>query len=72
MQLKDEYLPARTVLWAAGVKGSDVKKSLGAPLHKSGRVRANPDLTVPGHANVFVSPAPLAAERRKEPRPTAP
>lgn len=47
-------LPARTVLWAAGVAGSPLGASLGAPLDRAGRVKVQPDLTIPWHTEVFV------------------
>jgi NADH dehydrogenase len=50
----DERLPARTVLWAAGVAASPLAASLGVPLDEAGRVRVQPDLSVPGHPNAFV------------------
>jgi NADH:ubiquinone reductase (H+-translocating) len=43
-----------TVLWAAGVAASPLGAALGGPVDRVGRVRINPDLTVPGSANVFV------------------
>ena len=49
-----ETLDASTVLWAAGVAASPLGASLGVPLDRAGRVLINPDLTVPGHRNVFV------------------
>ena len=48
-------LPARTVLWAAGVAASPLGRSLGAPLDRAGRVQVLPDLSVPGHPEVFVA-----------------
>jgi len=45
---------ARTILWAAGVKGSRLAGGLGAPLDRMGRVKVRPDLTVPGRPEVFV------------------
>jgi NADH dehydrogenase len=50
----DEAIPTRTVLWAAGVAASNLGRDLGAPLDRSGRVQVNPDLSAPGHPNVFV------------------
>jgi len=50
----EERIPARTVLWAAGVRASSVAKTLGVPLDRSGRVEVRPDLTIPGHPEVFV------------------
>jgi NADH dehydrogenase len=46
---------ARTVLWAAGVAASPLGKMLRAPLDRAGRVQVQPDLTLPGHDNVFVA-----------------
>ena len=47
-------IEAETVLWAAGVAASPLGASLGVPLDRAGRVRVEPDLTIPGHGNVFV------------------
>lgn len=51
-------VPARTILWAAGVKASTMGKVLeqqaGATLDRVGRVMVEPDLSVPGHPNIFV------------------
>jgi NADH dehydrogenase len=47
-------LPAAVVLWAAGVAASDLGKKLGAPVDRAGRVLVQPDLSVPGHREVFV------------------
>lgn len=48
------HLPAAVVLWAAGVAASPLGKSLGAPVDRAGRVLVNPDLSLPGHPEVFV------------------
>jgi NADH dehydrogenase len=50
----EERIGTRTVLWAAGVQASPLAKSLGAPLDRSGRVIVQPDLSIPGHPEVFV------------------
>ena len=47
--------PARTVLWAAGVAASPLGRLLPAPLDRAGRVNVAPDLSVPGHPEVFVA-----------------
>jgi NADH dehydrogenase len=49
-----ERITARTVLWAAGVAASPLARALGVPLDRAGRVLVAPDLTVPGHGDVFV------------------
>ena len=51
----DERIRARTVLWGAGVAASPLGRSLGAPVDKAGRVKVEPDLSVPGHPEVFVA-----------------
>ena len=49
------FVPAKTVVWAAGVAASPLARSLGVELDRAGRVRVLPDLTVPGHAEIFVA-----------------
>ena len=53
--LGDEHIEARTVLWAAGVAASPLGKSLGVGTDRAGRVQVEPDLSIPGHAHVFVA-----------------
>lgn len=52
--LGEERLLAGTVVWAAGVVAAPVATTLGGPTDRAGRVRVAPDLSVPGHADVFV------------------
>jgi len=47
-------LPATVILWAAGVAASPLGKKLGVPVDRAGRVLVAPDLSIPGHAEVFV------------------
>jgi NADH dehydrogenase len=49
-----ERIAARTVLWAAGVAASPLGRELRAPVDRAGRVRVEPDLTVPGHPEIHV------------------
>ena len=49
-----EKIRARTAFWAAGNKASPVGAFLGAPLDRAGRIQVNPDLSVPGHPEIFV------------------
>ena len=49
-----ETIAAETILWTAGVAASALGASLAAPLDRAGRVRIQPDLTIPGHPEVFV------------------
>jgi NADH dehydrogenase len=48
------WIASRTVLWGAGVAASPLARSLGVELDRVGRVRVTPELTVPGHPEVFV------------------
>ncbi|HEX6147515.1 MAG TPA: NAD(P)/FAD-dependent oxidoreductase [Acidimicrobiia bacterium] len=48
-------IEAGTILWAAGVQASPLGALLGATTDRSGRVVVEPDLTVPGHPEVFVA-----------------
>src|SRR6202453_3743129 len=50
----DERIQAKTVVWTAGVAPSPAGKWLGCEVDRAGRVRIQPDLTVPGHPDVFV------------------
>lgn len=53
-----ERLPTHTVLWSAGVEASPLAKQLadatGAKLDRAGRILVGPDLTLPGHPEIFV------------------
>ncbi len=50
----DARLEAATIIWAAGNEASPLGRSLGAPVDDVGRVLVAPDLSVPGHPEVFV------------------
>jgi NADH dehydrogenase len=54
VMLGTERLDAGTVVWAAGVAASPLVATLGAPLDRAGRVIVEPDLSIPGHQEVFV------------------
>ncbi|HEY2871384.1 MAG TPA: NAD(P)/FAD-dependent oxidoreductase [Reyranella sp.] len=47
-------IAARTVIWAAGVAASSAAQWLGAEADRAGRVQVGPDLSLPGHRNIFV------------------
>ena len=51
----DDRIPAHTILWSAGVAASGLGKSLGVPLDRVGRVEVEPDLSVPGHREIFIA-----------------
>jgi NADH dehydrogenase len=46
-------LDAKTIIWAAGVRASRAAEWLGAPADRAYRVQVNPDMTIPGHSDVF-------------------
>ena len=50
----DEKIPAAVILWAAGVAASPLGRKLGVPIDRAGRVLVQPDLSIPGHSEVFV------------------
>lgn len=52
--LGSERIDASVVLWAAGVAASPLARTLGVPLDRAGRVLVRPDLTIPGHDDVYV------------------
>ncbi len=54
VQLGDDRLAARTVVWAAGVAASPLGATLEVPLDRAGRVVVRPDLSIPGHPEVAV------------------
>ena len=63
-----EKIPASVILWGAGVAASSLGKMLGVPIDKAGRVVVQPDLTVPGHPEVFVA-GDLASAKRYNGQP---
>jgi NADH dehydrogenase len=64
----DTVIEAETVLWAAGVAASPLGATLGVPGDRAGRVLVNPDLTIPGHPEVFVI-GDLASLKGEDGRP---
>jgi NADH dehydrogenase len=63
-----ERIPAAVILWGAGVSASPLGKMLGVPTDRAGRVIVEPDLTVPGHPEVFVC-GDLASAKRANGQP---
>jgi len=53
VELPDETIRAANILWGAGVAASPLTARLGAPLDRSGRVKVEPDLSLPGRPEVF-------------------
>ncbi|MGA2991925.1 MAG: NAD(P)/FAD-dependent oxidoreductase [Candidatus Korobacteraceae bacterium] len=54
VHLGGTVLEAAVILWAAGVAASPLGRMLDSPLDRAGRVLVRPDLTIPGHPEVFV------------------
>ncbi|TMQ00439.1 MAG: NAD(P)/FAD-dependent oxidoreductase [Verrucomicrobia bacterium] len=48
-----QVLEAENIIWAAGVSASPLTQKLGVELDRAGRVKVNPDLSLPGHPEVF-------------------
>jgi NADH dehydrogenase len=46
-------IPTRTLVWTAGVEATPLTRSMGVATGAGGRIVVNPDLTVPGHPEVF-------------------
>lgn len=66
-----QRIEARNVIWAAGVRASPLAGSLDTPLDSAGRVVVAPDLSVPGHPEIFVAGdlASMMDERTGSPVP---
>jgi NADH:ubiquinone reductase (H+-translocating) len=54
VRLGGDFIPARTIVWAAGVMASPAGRWLGAETDRAGRVQVAADLSLPGHPDVFV------------------
>lgn len=54
IRIGNDVMPATVILWAAGVSASPLGRALGGPTDKAGRVLVSPDLSVPGHPEIFV------------------
>jgi NADH dehydrogenase len=65
-----EIIRAENILWAAGVSATPLTKKLGAELDKAGRVKVNPDLSLPGHPEIFaIGDTALVLEKDGKPVP---
>jgi len=65
-----KQLPARTLIWAAGVRASPAAEWLHAAADRAGRLQVLPDLTVPGHPDIFaVGDTVMIADRQGNPVP---
>jgi NADH dehydrogenase len=54
VELGSERVPATNVLWAAGVQGAGLARTLNVDLDEQGRVLVEPDCSIPGHPEAFV------------------
>src|SRR5438034_2443358 len=48
-----ETILAENIIWAAGVAATPLTRGLGVELDRAGRIKVNPDLSLPGHPEVF-------------------
>ncbi len=53
VMLGTRKISSEAIVWAAGVKASDAAQWIGAEADRAGRIRVNPDLSVPGHPEIF-------------------
>jgi len=54
VQTEGEFIESQNIIWAAGNQASPLLKTLDVPLDRQGRAIVEPDLTIPGHPEVFV------------------
>jgi NADH:quinone reductase (non-electrogenic) len=52
VDINQQVIKARTVIWAAGNKASPLAAMLGGEVDRQGRAKVNPDLTIPGHPEI--------------------
>lgn len=69
VSLGSDRIAAQTVIWAAGVQAAPVARTLGVPLDRVGRVIVEPELSIPGHPDVFVAGDLAAATSNGTPVP---
>lgn len=64
------FIPTENMLWAAGNQASPILKSLNIPLDRQGRAMVEPDLSIPGHPELFViGDAACAMDKKGKPFP---
>jgi NADH:quinone reductase (non-electrogenic) len=64
-----EVIPARTAIWAAGVRAAPLNDRLGLPAGRQGRIPVEPTLQVPGHPEVYIIGDAAYREENGEPLP---
>lgn len=68
--IEDQFIPSENVIWAAGNQASPLLATLNVPLDRQGRVLVGPDLSIPGHPEVFViGDAACALDKHGKPLP---
>jgi len=55
VQIGSEFIPSKSVFWAAGVSATRLEIKPSIEMDRAGRIRVNSDLSVPGFDNVFVA-----------------
>jgi NADH dehydrogenase len=55
VQVGSEFIPSKSVFWAAGVSATRLEIKPSVEMDRAGRIRVNSDLSVPGYDNVFVA-----------------
>jgi len=71
LQLADSTrIESANILWAAGVAANPLTTKLGVELDRAGRVRVNPDLSLPAHPEVFaIGDLALVVDQKGRPAP---
>jgi NADH dehydrogenase len=70
VSLKDGRIDADTIIWAAGVTASPAARWIGAETDKAGRIKVMPDLSVPGHREIFaIGDTAVLADPKARPLP---
>ncbi|HXT25640.1 MAG TPA: NAD(P)/FAD-dependent oxidoreductase [Candidatus Eisenbacteria bacterium] len=64
-----ERIPSKTVIWTAGVAPSPAGRWLNVETDRAGRVRIQKDLSVPGHAEIFVVGDTASLDQNGKPLP---
>lgn len=64
-----ERIASKTVIWTAGVAPSPAGKWLDVKTDRAGRVRVEPNLTVPGHSEIFVVGDTASLDQNGKPLP---
>lgn len=69
VEIGSEVISTRTIVWAAGVRASELTANLGVPLDRMGRVWVEEDLSVPDRPEVFVIGDLIAKNQNNRPLP---